>query len=267
MAGQDNIVAILNPHYGGIGLLDYRETDDEIRFLVPAPLVDPQSAAFRSAAPALNDLAVSHRLSLAAGRGKCGVPEDFAFAIKSIATWVHAPDDDGVPDGHVVSLRFEVVARRRDAVTALRSTLVTRHDAQARTTATLFNVMPPSLVSFVRRARQFVDFADVAMSRDEASLTAVADDHFRYQPSEADRLSDGRRVDHVPALNLIDLALFVDAMAHGKAAWPDLSAEFLNYTDPRLAFDILLKRNEGAVELVQDGQPVAVIRGSQSCDS
>lgn len=256
MCGEDGIRDILSSCYGSTGLRSYSESDDEIRFRLPARIVDKQTAAFRSRAAVLNELAVSHRLSLLAGRGKYGVPEDFAFAIKSVESVVHGIDTDGDYD---VSLRFEVVTRRHDTITALRSTLVTKHGGEARMVTTSFNVLPPSLANFVRRARRFLDYADVKMSRDQSCLAAVADGHFRYYPSEEDRLSDGRRVDHVPALTLIDIALSVERMAHREAVCSNISAEFLNYTDPRLAFDILRKEEDGAIELVQNGQLVAIV--------
>lgn len=250
------IVEILNSYYGSTSLLKYSESDDEIRFQLPTPIRDPQAAVFRSRATVLNELAVSHRLSLLVGRGKYGVPEDFAFAIKSVESVVHSID---VVDEYNVSLRFEVITKRHDTITALRSTLVTKYGVEARITITSFNVLPPSLANFVRRARQFLDFSDVKISRDKSYLSTVADNHFRYYPSEDDRLSDGRRVDHVPALILIDIALCVNRMAHQGAVYSNISAEFLNYTDPRLAFDILQKKDHSAMEFVQNGQLVAIV--------
>lgn len=249
-------IEILNSYYGSTSFLKYSESDDEIRFQVPTAIRDRQTATFRSRVAVLNELAVSHRLSLLVGRGKYGVPEDFAFAIKSVETAVHSID---VADEYNVSLRFEVITKRHDKITALRSTLVTKYGAEARITIMSFNVLPPSLANFVRRGRNFSDYADVKISRDKSYLSTVADNHFRYYPSEDDRLSDGRRVDHVPALSLIDIALFVDRMAHQGAVYSNISAEFLNYTDPRLAFDIVQKKDHSAMEFVQNDQLVAIV--------
>ena len=243
------IAELLNSHYAGASLLKYSESDDEIQFRLPAPITDPQAAAFRSRATVLNELAISHRLSLLLGRRKYGLPEDFAFAISSLESVAHSID---VIDQYNVSLRFEVLTKRRDTITALKSTLVTKHGVEARRTITTFNVLPPSLANFVRRGRQFLDFSDVKINRDKSDLSTVADNHFRYYPSENDRLSDGRRVDHVPALTLIDIALSVNGLTH-----ENISAEFLNYTDPRLTFDIVQKNS--AMEFVQNDQLVAIV--------
>ena len=251
MCVKEMILEILDSHYGRTSLLNYSESDDEIQFQLPTPLTDPQAASFRSRATVLNELAVSHRLSLLVGRSKYALPEDFAFAIKSVESVVHSID---LVDEYHLSLRFEVLTRRRDTITALRSTLLTQYGAETHTTTTLFNVLPPSLANFVRRSRQFLDFSDVKISRDKSDLSTIADNHFRYYPSEDDRLSDGRRVDHVPALTLIDIALCVNGMAHDGS---NISAEFLNYTDPRLEFDIVAKKDHSALEFVQNGQLVA----------
>lgn len=221
----------------------------------------PETETFRSRAPVLNDLALSHRLSLSFGRRKYGLPDDFSFAIKSIETVAH---HIGPLDEYDLSLRFEILSKRRDTITALKSILVTKHGVEARTTTTSFNVLPPALANFVRRGRQFLDFADVKMTRDESDLETVADNHFRYYPSEADRLSDGQRVDHVPALTLIDIALSLLEIAPEDTACANVFAEFLNYTDPRLEFDILHKRDSATFEFVQNGQPVAIVRTSSA---
>ena len=244
------IVEILNSHYAGASLLKYSKSDDEIRFQLPAPIRDTQAAVFRSRATVLNELAISHRLSLLVGRGKYALPEDFAFAIKSVESVVYSID---AVDEYDLSLRFEVLTRRRDTITALKSTLVTKYGVEARITTTSFKVLPPALANFVRRGRQFLDFSDVKMSRDKSDLAIVADKHFRYYPSEDDRLSDGKRVDHVPALTLIDIALSVNGMSEAE----NISAEFLNYTDPRLEFDII--RKNSAMEFVQNDQLVAIV--------
>jgi hypothetical protein len=256
MCGKEIILEALSSYYGGPGLLEYSESDDEIQFQVPTPIRDRQTAAFRSRATVLNELAVSHRLSLLVGRGKYGVPQEFAFAIKTVETVLHSSD---AVDEYNVSLRFEVLNKRHDTITALRSTLLTKYGVEARMTITSFNVLPPSLANFVRRTRQFMDFADIKMSRDKSYLSSVADGHFRYYPSEDDRLSDGRRVDHVPALILIDIALFVNRMAAPGAFYSNISAEFLNYTDPRLAIDIVRRKDHSVMEFVQNDQLVAIV--------
>jgi hypothetical protein len=256
LCGKEILVDLLNSHYGDTSLLNFSESEDEIRFRAPAPIRDTQPASFRSPAPVLNELAVSHRLSLSVGRGKLGVPEDFAFAIKSVQTTAHRMP---LAREYNLSLRFEVITRRHNAVTALRSILATQYGDEGWTVITSFNVLPPSLANFVRRTRHFMDFSDVKMSRDKSCLSTVAENHFRYYPSEDDRLSDGRRVDHVPALTLIDIALFVNRAAHQGTIYSNISAEFLNYTDPRQEFDIVQKKDHSGMEFVQSGQLVAIV--------
>src|ERR1044072_439123 len=96
---------ILNSHYASNSLLKYSESDDEIRFQLPVPIRDPQATSFRSRETVLNDLAISHRLSLLVGRAKYRLPEDFSFAIKSVESVVHSL---AAVDEFNVSLRFEI---------------------------------------------------------------------------------------------------------------------------------------------------------------
>jgi hypothetical protein len=250
------IVEILKSYYDTSTVLHYSESDDEIQFQLPALIVDRQTAAFRSKATVLNELAISHRLSLLFGRSKYGLPEDFSFAIKSVEFVVESID---TVNDYDVSLRFEIIAKRRDTITALKSTLVTKYGNETRTTVTSFNVLPPALANFVRRSRQFMDYAELKIDRDKAELSTIAANHLRYYPAEADRLSDGKRVDHVPALTLIDLALSINEIISGSASYSNIAAEFLNYTDPRLALDILQKPDSNAVEFRQNDQPVAIV--------
>ncbi|MEJ2409611.1 MAG: hypothetical protein P8Y58_04125 [Novosphingobium sp.] len=88
----------------------------------------------------------------------------------------------------------------------------------------------------------------------------MSDSHFEYVPSEKDRISDGRRVDHVPALTLIDIAASVEGVVGGRGDISGLSAEFLAYADPRAAFDIFRKNGRGSAEFFQKKQLVATVR-------
>jgi hypothetical protein len=259
MFGKEGIAEILRSHYGSISLREYCESDDEIRFQLSTPIIDTQVGVLRSRATVLNELAISHRLSLLLGREKCGMPEDCAFAIRTVESVGRSID---VVDEYRISLRFDVMTGRYGAITALRSILVTKFGGEARITTMSFNVMSPSLANFVRRTRQFRDFAAAKIDRDESCLSTVADSHFRYYPSEDDRISDGTRVDHIPALTLIDIALSVNGMAPQETVYAGIWAEFMKYTDPRLALEVLLKRDHGAVEFVQNGQLVAIVRGT-----
>jgi hypothetical protein len=263
MCGKQIILDVLDSRYGCSGVLKYSESDGEIRFQLPTPILDKQTEVFRSRATALNDLAIGHRFSLLIARAKYRIPEDSSFAIKSIETSLHRIE---VVHGYEISLAFEILTKRRESITAIRSTLVTRFGVEARVTKLSFNIFPPLLAGFVRRARHFLDYADVKMSRENSSFSTVAENHLRYHPSENDRLSDGKRVDHVPALVLVDIALFVSAMDQ-EAASPGISAEFLNYTDPRRAFDIVTKKDHNAIEFLQEGQTVAIVyyRGCPAC--
>ena len=157
MCGHEMIAEILRSHYATADLQNYCESDEDIRFQLASPITDPQTGAFRSPATVLNELAISHRLSLLVGRAKYELPDDFAFAIKTVESVVHSRE---LVHEYDLSLRFEILSKRRDMITGIRSTLVTKHGVSARTTTTSFNLLSPALANFVRRGRQFVDFSD-----------------------------------------------------------------------------------------------------------
>ncbi|WP_404337965.1 hypothetical protein AB2M62_03870 [Sphingomonas sp. MMS12-HWE2-04] len=258
MPGKTRVTDVIISCYAMSGIRDYRETEDAIYFGVPEPLIDPQSMAFRSHAGVLNDMAVSHRLSLAVGRHKFGMPEDSAFAIRRIEA---SAGRHGTAMAREIELHFEVTAKRYGAVTGLKTVLLIG-GATGRAVTTTFDVIPSALATFVRRERKFLDFAEVAMGGTEPQLSIIAEGRFRYHPSEGDRVSDGRRVDHVPALTLIDIAMSVAENGSPGTAGPSLWAEFFSYTDPRISFDILTEA--GSMIFVQNDKRVAIVGKDES---
>ncbi|MEQ5842439.1 hypothetical protein N0A02_23615 [Paraburkholderia acidicola] len=257
MYANETIADLMKSCYGGQELLACAETDNGFEFQVPAAIRDPQTAEFRSPAPILNELAIGHRLAVSIGRHKYAIQREASLAIKSIES-ATTPIDP--VEGYHVSWHAELATNREARVTTFRSTLVVKHTAESRRVEMLFNVLPPSLVSFVRRTRKFADYADIAINREVSDLSTVADGHYRYFPSESDRLSDGKRVDHVPALTLIDIALSVSGAMHPDAGHLGLDADFLSYTDPRQMFDVLTDDDRQAVVFMQNDQRVAEIR-------
>lgn len=272
MNGKAHMIDTLATCYALPGIQAYHEAEDEIRFRAPAPMLDPDFARFRNQAPVLNALAVSHRLSLLASRSTLGLPEDCAFAIRGIEAGIC--DEGGKAGAGVgpasgpasgpacsVALRLAVTARRYGAVTGLKTVLHLDQTGAAWRVTTAFDVLSAALAGFIRRERRFLDFADTAIAGGAARLAQVSQGHFHYIPAESDRISDGRRVDHVPALTIIDIAMLV-AGKEGEVPRAALSAEFLRYADPRSPFDIV--SNDGEVVFAQDGEDVARIR---RCDS
>lgn len=257
MCGRDAVVEILRSCRGPDTLLAYRESADEIHFRLAGPVPEPRDDRFRSRSAALQQMALSHRISLTLGRANYKLSDDAVFVIESVATSGHRVVEAGCCN---VTLQCDVTSRRRGTITGFRSILSIEHAVHARVTTMCLSVLPPALASFVRRARGFVDCADVEIAAG-SSLVRVAANRFRYQPSEDDRVSGGRRVDHVPALTLVDIALQVNETAGQWPIEPDLSVQFLHYTDPRIAFEIVQQADRSAMEFLQGGRVVAVVRG------
>lgn len=258
MCEHDMALNFLESCYGHRDFLAYSDSGNETSFQASTQILDPQWSTFRSGASLLNELAISHRLSILIGRSKHKISDDFSLAIKSIdcATMPTEP-----VDGYHYALHLELTEEieNRKKTTTLKSIFSKKHGNEILEIVTLFNVVQPSLVAFVRRTRKFSDYADVKMDRDDSHLVTIDENHIEYFPSESDRLSDGKRVDHVPALTIIDIALSVGKMKDLDLTRPGLSAKFLSYTDPRQAFDIFQDADHGIVKFIQNDQVVAEI--------
>jgi hypothetical protein len=179
-----------------------------VLFDTSAPLLDPQRVTFRSAPALLNALAIAHRLSLALARDRYAIGQDSRFAIKSINSKNSKLSND-LAGRCRNSLKFDVISRRHNSITELLVTLSSQNATDRTETSMVFGVMPPSLVKFVRQSRAFMDYLESRIDVEKPTLRRISDNRLQYTPSESDRISDGERVDHVPALVLIDLAIMV----------------------------------------------------------
>jgi hypothetical protein len=258
MADKDILSEMMAAHYGTVQLLRRSESDDEVLFDTSAPLLDPQLVTFRSASTLLNALAIAHRLSLALARDRYAIGQGSRFAIKSIGS-KNSKLSDGPAGRCRNSLRFDVVSRRHNSITELLVTLSSQHATGGTETSIVFGVMPPSLVKFVRQSRAFMDYLESSIDVEKPTLRTISDNRLEYTPSESDRISDGERVDHVPALVLIDLAIMILGTDHLPGDDTSLTAEFSNYTDPRIPIDIVRSRPSGAVEFRQRDQVTAYV--------
>ena len=256
MSMREILTEYLTSCRDGMVLEDYSEADEEIRFQLPSLPRDPQTEEFRSAAAILNAFAVSHRLSLLAWRHKYRPPAGSVVVMKSIES---AADGLAFAPACAIVLRLDAVSDRRGRMKSFRSTVNARSGAAARTTTALFDVIPPLLVKFLSRERQLVDPSDLGMSRRQPVLARIGDRRFRYCPFEETPHSGGKPADHVPALTLIDLALFCNSSIDPGAVYRNVSAEFLDYADPRTALEVALRPDSGAVDFVQRDRVVATV--------
>lgn len=207
----------------------------ELEFV--APPRDPQLTGFHAQAELLNDLAIAHRLALPAARDLFGLAGNDGFAIASIKARTVAD----VPVGqHRIEMDFGVGEVRRGAIASIDANyLATRPDGAMRI-AISFRIMPAALVGFIRRGRAFEDFATHAIELSNSALSAEGTDRMRFVPGECDRLADGARVDHVPALVLIDRALEVLDQLRPGCQVTGITADFVSYADPRQPLSIAL---------------------------
>lgn len=240
----------LASHYPDTTIEHCATTDHECTFVASKSLRDPDVKTFRSTAPLLNDLGVAHRLSVAFARGKFGFPSDSGFAIKSIST-IPLPGLLTDSNRYNIVLRWSPTQRR--SVAELGATVTRYSGFESYETNLVFTVLPAALVRFVRHQRNFTDYRDVAVAG-TASVTATSHaGHVTYSPAEADRLTDGERADHVPALVIIDIIF--STTLFGRAP-PSIFVSFLRYLDPRDPFCIRADE-EGSVSVNQGGVLVA----------
>jgi hypothetical protein len=258
MAGKDILSEIMASHYGTVQLLRRSESDDAVLFDTSAPLLDPQLVAFRSAPELLNALAITHRLSLALARDRYAIGQDSRFAIKSISSKNSKLSND-LAGRCRNSLKFDVISRRHNSITELLVTFSCQNATSTTETSMVFGVIPPSLVKFVRRSRAFMDYLESRIDVEKPTLRTISDNRLEYTPSESDRISDGERVDHVPALVLIDLAIMILGTDHLSGNDTSLTAEFSNYTDPRIPIDIVRSRPSSTIEFRQRDQVTASV--------
>jgi len=261
MADKDILSEMMASHYGTVQLLRRSESNDEVLFDTSAPLLDPQRVTFRSARHFSTRLrsrivcrspwpAIDTRLAKTRG----------SPSSRSLARTAKLSND--LAGRCRNSLKFDVISRRHNSITELLVTLSSQNATDRTETSMVFGVMPPSLVKFVRQSRAFMDYLESRIDVEKPTLRTISDNRLQYTPSESDRISDGERVDHVPALVLIDLAIMVLGIDHSSGSDTSLDAEFSNYTDPRIPIDIVRSRPSGAVEFRQRDQVTAYVRAA-----
>ena len=118
--------------------------------------------------------------------------------------------------------------------------------------------MTPSVDRFIRLSRNFSNFAEVAVERQFGLVTDNGFNQFIYSPAEIDRLVDGKRVDHIPAIRLIDIILSSLVKPHASN-FIHVTMEFYRYIDPRRVFEFHIDPLEYQVTILQDESLVAVM--------
>ena len=261
MTRGDRLSATLASHYPDATIGQFATSDHACAFVTSQPLQDPDTNGFRSAAAQLNELAVAHRLSMAFACGAFGLAPDSGFAIKSLSCRRVSNAFKGL-DRYELVLRSSLGQRR--AATELGATLTRWGQGACHKTNLIFTVMPAAVVRFVRRERGFANYHEAAVEGTGTVGHAGLTGELIYSPSETDRLLEGARTDHIPALVLIDI--IVSTVLHDRPP-PNLLVQFTRYIDPRIPFSMQPCGHGATVTVYQGGMLVACMtQGSSGGD-
>lgn len=217
------------------------------------PPSDPSLGTYRHQSSWFNHLVMAHRLAIPSAKDWLSLPIDHGFAISSMHLTVRSgssrPSD-------VLAMRFLAERNARGTAAAVVARYWARGSGQCCRVEARFQLVPAALAGFIRRGRNFADFDQVSIDQPQAGLVRVRADRWTFVPGESDRLVDGNRVDHVPALILIDRSLDALEQLRGPTFLQSLSARFMHYADPRHPIEMELDA-VGDLHLHQNGEEIA----------
>jgi len=252
---MDDVHDVLTRCYTSVSFEMHRAAADLCNITTSGPLVDAVSAMARSSHPMLNEMAVARRLCQAFARERFSLAAETGLAVRSIVSR-HCPSMPPPFPDYALSVEGSTSVRHR--LDAIRVTLVRRRAPMGCRTELTFGVMADSAVRFIRKGRNFADFSDVVMKRQEGRIETVSANQFVYYPGEADRCIDGSRMDHVPAIVLSNIIYAAignsDANVLRDTIWT-----FPYYTDPRFEFTIEIGATAQEVRVEQDGRVTVAV--------
>lgn len=216
---------------------------------------DPSRRTYRSQSDWLNQLALAHRLAVPIARDWLDLPSDHGFAISSMQL---AIGPKPAKRGHALAMRLVVERNQRGLPVAIQARLWSRQGGALARVEIRFQLVPAALVGFIRRGRDFSDFASSSIDQPRPGLVPDGPRGVIFYPGESDRLVDGERVDHVPALVLIDRSIDAFAGLSGLGSLGAINASFTRYADPRRPISIELDAKM-RLHLQQDGEEIARI--------
>ncbi|RON15580.1 hypothetical protein [Pseudomonas frederiksbergensis] len=254
---MDNLKIILDRtifEIGGGELLDWSVHDSS--YLVK---VSPQSTGTANnlntyTSKMLNKIFAARALSLALIHQHYGFDEGVTISVKSIdVTPLEAIETRA---SHEIA--FEITNQKKNRIDSVRSTITTSLSKEHYSVEFEFGILPQSMERFVRSSRNFNDYKDISISPAEGVTENHAEYSFRHIPGESDRLIDGKRMDHIPAISLIEIVL--SNIEHRyKLSISSIEVKFYRYTDPRLPFEFHINPTLAHAQIIQDETIVAEI--------
>ncbi|NVN10074.1 hypothetical protein [Nguyenibacter vanlangensis] len=225
------------------------------------PLVPPGYEPLRSGMPMVNEIAVGRYVCLALIREKFALAGDAVITVKSIVT-ERQRGECRQGEHHSYSGSAEVSESKGARVDGVRASLVHSHNGEVRRVHFHFGVLTPSAARFIRKSRGFEDAENIRLERQLGHSRSIDLHNVEYLPGEADRIVDGTRMDHIPALHLIDIMVSLSNQST-KTDVDNMTAVFHRYVDPRYAFHIITS-DDGTIAVSQDQSTVSHIRFERS---
>ncbi|MGE7064565.1 hypothetical protein ACQKI5_23595 [Agrobacterium tumefaciens] len=214
-----------------------------------AEIIDRQFETFRSPDGVLNDLAIIHRLAVTAGRHKFGAHEGARLAIKSIKA---AKSLGAYRQSHDLRLKLHAISQRKGITTSFSADAISTHGHRVVRIKVVFDVIPAALVSFLRQGQ-------TAAPIEETSGEGLGSNYVIYQPDDRDNISDGERVDHIPALRLIDIGLGIALKEGLSTIVSTINASFISFIDPQRPVCITWTTDEAHLHFIQNYKKAAAV--------
>ncbi|MFD2408195.1 hypothetical protein ACFSVK_24605 [Azorhizophilus paspali] len=156
--------------------------------------------------------------------------------------------------GHGYDLSFEVQEAKGPRIDTVGANVVQSFATGTYETQFSFGIIPQSFDRFIRLSRNFTDYSELAMPHDQGEVLSTSDNGYTYRAGELDRLINGKRTDHIPAIRLLAIAIS-GPFATAEKDLVSASIEFFKYSDPRKTLSVERSGTVGVMK--QDAETVA----------
>jgi len=254
MTGRNQLIESLQNQLG-LKEFDIELDGENCTVKTARPLLYPQPPNLGERTAIWNDISVARQLTQAFLRDHLDLEADAGFTISLLrrteAEAQSVAQSNESIEGHVYRMRIEPAESRRGRIESAQATYEYGRALSKICVVFEFGVLPSSAVRFIRKRRNFSDFMEFQIEPPSAIVSKISDWNYKYRSGENDRLIDGVRADHVPALTVVRFVL--SALPISAPAHREFSLRFEQYLDPRSEFDLGFDRNFSEVEILQDG--------------
>lgn len=155
--------------------------------------------------------------------------DNTVVSVKSIMMRVY----DSKSSDRMIKVFHEVIKSRKNKINEISVTISFYDQLKLIEITFSFVLITQVLANFLRAGRNYGNY----LNEEILNYKGYYEDSYTYIPGEKDRLVDEKRVDHIPALSLIEI--IVDFLNKKDESISLIKANFNNYIDPR--YNVLLK--------------------------